>query len=73
MDLLFQYELHRSLAASVQREKLRDAQRRALVTAADRPRDDRPPAARRVVGMALVRMGEQLRAPERRALPNREA
>ncbi len=72
MDLLFQYELHRSLATSVQREKQLQVQRRALTAAADRPRVGRPPAVRRVVGMALVRMGEQLRAPERPALPTRE-
>ena len=75
MELLVHYELHRSLATIVQREELLKAQRRALVAAAERLRDGLPPAARRVVGTALVRVGERLmdaHGAERRALATLE-
>ena len=75
MELLLHYQLHRHLATIVQREKQLEAQRRALAAAADSPRDGRPSAARRVVGMALVRVGERLmgsRGAERRALATLE-
>ena len=60
MNLFADYAYFRYLLTVGQHEEVLEAQRQTPVPAADRPRDGRPPAVRRVVGMALVRMGERL-------------